>query len=1256
MTTSTSDLTVIDRLASDVPGVREAAAVVDLRLKADGATGSETATRNVSGRPIPGDVLATVQGPRPSVPEGAARTISEALQLAARHAPDHGTTYVRQDGSTDRQTYAELLDEALRLLGGLRNEGVRPGDAVLVHHADNRSFVTTWWACVLGGFLPTPVATARDYSGADAAVRKLHAALELLEYPLVVTDEGLRDRVAGVVRGWNEDGEPRVASPASMIVTDPAEPYAAQPDDAALNLLTSGSTGTPKCVHHTNRSIIARTYATIQANGFTSDEVSLNWMPLDHVGGMVMFNLRDVVLRCEHVNAPTELVIRRPMAWLDLTERFRVTNTWAPNFAFSLVNKHATEIENGHWDLSSLRNICNAGEAVVPRTALRFLELLTPHGLPPDAMVPCWGMSETSSGVTYSRMDVRDPAVGTIALDPATLEDALVELPAGTPGAMTVSEVGAPIAGVSLRIVDDQGNTLPEGRVGRLHVSGSTIMRGYLRNAAANAAGFTDDGWFDTGDLGFLRDGRLFLTGRKKHMVIVNGVNYPAHEVEAVIEQVPGVRPACAAVCAIRDEGDDTDGIVAFFVPSDEATGELDQLLSDIRAALAADLALRPRWLVPVSEREFPRAPGGKVQREPLIERLAEGYFHERMFPGGAVSATSDREPGALLERVWLPVTLSAPPQATRTLLYAPAEWEDSPSGTSIISHAPAFRVRGDHHVEADLTDAEQQNRALAHLLATAGAPDRVVYAVEAGAEWEDGDDSGPSARFMITVAALARAIPDSDVTVLTSGSLGALRQDQVLPARATLPALVRTAAAEGLFRSIRLVDAPDAATFAGRPHTIPSYDGDIVAVREDGVGYAPRLRRLERLERFDLPGRFLRQGGTVLVTGGLGGVGRTVAEHLLVGSGARLLIVGRTPEPELSGGALEELRALGDVRYVAMDVADADALASAVADAEQVWGSGLDLVVHLAGTSVASQWELLSAHDLCHETLPWLRTMLRPKLGGGESIDRVLNTRPDTSVVLFSSVNGFLGGSGFGAYSAANAALDAFAHRWTARGHAVRCIAWSMWDGPGMNAGSPLVPAAQHRGLLLIDPGEGLSLLLEALHHPAPWVLAGVDAGNPHLKPHLAADEFEGGGLVVAVVPDADAEPGQVRHDVGAALAASGVFARVVVLRKLPLDESGAVDPVAVLAAGASRLTEYRPPTGPTEELVAQVAGELLGLEQVGRDDSFFGLGCDSIRAVHLAEQVGARLGREIPVSRLYEYPTVRELAAAVAEATVNA
>ncbi|CAL9376622.1 SDR family NAD(P)-dependent oxidoreductase [Streptomyces sp. enrichment culture] len=1150
---------------------------------------------------------ALVVGPEPVVPPGAARTLQEALLKAAADAGGRGTVYVRADGTCERQTYAELLDEGLRVLGGLQELGLRPGDSVLLQCHDNRAFVTGFWACVLGGFLPTPVGEARDYTRENAVTRKLHAAWTLLERPVVLTDRALREPVRSLAAQW---GEPAIRAHAveDLMAHAPGRVEPVTPGQDVLNLLTSGSTGVPKCVRHANRSLVARTYAAIDAGGFTEHDVALNWMPLDHVGGIVMFNVRDVFLRCEHINARTESVVGRPLTWLDLIDRFKATNTWAPNFAFSLVNEHADAIERGSWDLSSLRDICNAGEAVVARTARRFVRLLRPHGLPADAMVPCWGMSETSSGVTYSRLDPDDPAVGTFSVDSATLDTRLVEVPHDSERAVTFTDVGAPVAGVRLRIVDEDGRLLPEGHVGRLHVSGTTLLREYHGNPAANASSFTEDGWFDTGDLGFLLNGRLALTGRSKDMLIVNGANYPSHEVEAVVESVPGVRATWAAACPVRDG--DTDGVVVFHVPAEHAPDTLEQ---DIASTLARDIGLHPRAVVALSEDEFPKTASGKIQRAELATAYAQGRYDRH---------PDDEADSWLLEPVWEPAPragggtgqdVPARPPAEPLLVYAPegsalpvalADDTTGPGCPIAVVRAGApgspFLTDGALSVTIDPLDAGQHARALDHVAAGLGrVPEHVLHAWEYTADVPGvPDPQGAVTGVLLALRALAAGCPHAKVTVLTRHAAAVGDGDTVDPGRAALGALVRTARAERTVAAVRLVDiAADADDTAAVAAVRGAPAEDVSAVRAGSVVHVQRLRPVPEPGTLAVPREILPPGGTALVTGGLGGIGREVAGHLLSALGARLLLTGRTPEAELTGerrAALEEFRELGDVAYAAVDVADGAALEAAVAAAERRWGRAVDVVLHLAGADVRGQWDALDAHTLTAQTTDGLAAMMRPKAGGAQAVEQLIAGRPGTAVVLFSSVNGFFGGSSFGAYAAANAALDGYAARWAARGRTVRCVAWSMWDGTGMNEGSPLAAAARHRGLRGIDPARGVQLLLAALARPETCLLAGPDPANEHIAPYTTGVRGRG-------------------------------------------------------PAGPARAA-YSPPEGELEREIAAVWADVLGVDRVGRDDTFFVLGGDSLRVMRMIGRLNERFAASLPVSAVYDHPTVRVLASALA------
>jgi len=342
------------------------------------------------------------EGPALSMPVDAPRTLPEALQRAASTLPCAGVTYVIDERQEVHQTYAALLEDAARILTGLRAAGLQAGDRVLFQLSDARDFLQTFWGCVLGGFVPVPIGVAPSYVQANATLGKLRHAWESLGHPRVVTSANLFSSLDPLGAQWGIEGW-EVLRVEALRAHDVAGTWqSCRPDDLALLLLTSGSTGTPKAVMQSHCAILARCQATCEHNDFSAADVSLNWFPLDHVGGLVMFHVRDVFAQCAQMHVPTHHVLEDPLRWLDLIEKHRATITWAPNFAFGLINARAEQLSSRRWDLSSMRFILNAGEAIGAKTARRFLELLSPHDLPGTAMRPAWGMSETCSAVTYS--------------------------------------------------------------------------------------------------------------------------------------------------------------------------------------------------------------------------------------------------------------------------------------------------------------------------------------------------------------------------------------------------------------------------------------------------------------------------------------------------------------------------------------------------------------------------------------------------------------------------------------------------------------------------------------------------------------------------------------------------------------------------------------------------------------------------------------------------------------------------------------
>lgn len=426
-----------------------------------------------------------------------------------------------------------------------------PADAVLFQLSDTRQFVTGFWACALGGMAVVPLAAPPSgYERESSQLARLSDAWTALEQPWVLAPATARDGI-GAALGRHGGGPPRVAV-IDALLDSPQDHnwHPATPDDLVLLLLTSGSTGKPKAVEQRHRNVLAYVASAVQQHGLTAADSSFNWMPLDHVGGVVMFHLRDVVLGARQVLAPTSWVLEDPLRWLDAVDRHRATSTWAPNFAYGLVADRLAAEPEQQWDLSCLRLAINAGEAVVARTARRFLAALHRFGLPDDAMHPVWGMSETSSGETD----------GVLTLGNSSDDDPYVSC-------------GRPHPGFAVRVVDEDGNPLPEGRVGRLQVRGAAVTDSYHRAPHHNAEAFRTGGWFDTGDLAFLRDGAVTLTGRAKDVIIVNGVNHSSQEIEATVEEIAGVERSFTAAVAVRTSATaPTDELAVFCVLSPKRT------------------------------------------------------------------------------------------------------------------------------------------------------------------------------------------------------------------------------------------------------------------------------------------------------------------------------------------------------------------------------------------------------------------------------------------------------------------------------------------------------------------------------------------------------------------------------------------------------------------------------------------------------------------------------------------------------------
>ncbi|MPY61942.1 SDR family NAD(P)-dependent oxidoreductase [Streptomyces spongiae] len=1281
MTTSGAiDPSLIDGLAAaarSVPGVREAVAVVRQGTRtavsdAPGASAPEASEAEAETEADGGDKPSSkTHGGPVHIPDGAATTLQEALRQAAELTPEKGTTFLRRDSAPDLQTYPELLAEAERVLAGLRAAGLEPGDAALFQFGDHRGYMTAFWACVLGGFVPTPVAVATTYAAHNEANRKLRGAWNLLGNPVVLTDAATAPALSAVRELWGESTV-RILTVESLAAYEPdTDWYATTPDTPVINLLTSGSTGVPKCVQHTNASVAQRSWSVAQGRGYTSDDVSLIWMPLDHVT-MVFYNIRDMFLRCSHVNGRIDDFLADPLLWLDWLQEYGATNTWAPNFAFALINEHADEIARRSWNLSHVKEFANGGEPVIAATSHRFLELLAPHGLPADAMAPAWGMSETCSGVTYSTQSRTDRTSGTLVVAPSSFDGDLRFLDGkerGGKDAVAFSTVGGPLPGVTIRIVDPDGQVLPEDRIGELQIRGVTMMRGYHGNAEANQASFDAEGWFRTGDLAFVHDGELVIAGRKKDQIVVRGANYIAHELENVVEEVEGVRVTFSAAAGVREPGEGSDRLVVFFVPVKWDAESLRRTCRDVRTRLGKEVGLAPDLLVPVTEAEFPKTASGKIQRAALVADLRAGRFADRIETESEEDESADTW---FTARQWARLDAVAGDgdgdgsegEGVR-VVFAEEDEDEQVARLGLTGDQLVVVGKGDGYVQEGPGrfrvapgDTEQIRRVFTRVAAQYGAIDSVVYG------WPlpgPGDPADPAVRLTEVTTrftGLVRALEGDEfgrplLLLLTEGAVHVRPGDHVDLGVCALPGLVRTAVSELPHLTVRQLDLP-----ADRAKWASAVQGEladralagVVAARE-GLRWQPRLRPVPE-EEATAGGAPFVPGGLYLVTGGLGGIAHDLAGYLLAAYGVRLLLVGRSPAEGDRAEALADLAALGQVTYERTDVADPVRLGAAVAAAEERYGRALDGVLHLAAADVSDQWANLERHTLARESEAAFTRQYAAKVAGTLAIAELLENRPGASLTLFGSVNGEFGGHSFGAYAAANTFLVGFADHWRhERGRDVRCLGWSVWENTGMNRGQSSA-AARRRGFRSIDPDDGLRAFLTASGLPHHYLLIGLDLDNPVILAELATDELNAREVLVAYTADGT-DPDTVRAALEPVLSELSVPVRLLEVAAIPTDAAGGVDTTQLLLDATPQPTgstrEFEEPVGDLERQIADIWAEVLGRPTVSRGDSFFDLGGNSLRATRLLARIGDELTVRLTTHELYENPTVAGMAAAI-------
>ncbi|MDH3846920.1 MAG: non-ribosomal peptide synthetase [Gammaproteobacteria bacterium] len=533
------------------------------------------------------------------------------------------------DGEDDETIirFPELWDRALALLGSLQGRGMQPGDELVIFSRSNLDFVVAYWAAMLGGIVPVPVAVGIS----DEHRIKLFRILSQLERGTLFTETELLQRLLDFSKSRGMDEVTAILESRSVLMNDvtPGESaavYDASPDDLAFIQYSSGSTSDPKGVCLTHANLCANIRAIVEGLHWTEDDRSLSWMPLTHDMGLIGYHLSVLAAGMSHAVMDTNVFVRRPLLWMLKASELRATQLCSPNFGY----KHFLKLFERKGlpegtNLSGVKLILNGAEPISYDLCDEFLAALEPYGLARTAMFPVYGLAEATVGVTFG---TPGDLFSRVVMHRHSLrigEPYEVAEP-GDADAVSFVKVGQPILDCEMRLTDDADQVLEPGRVGNIQLRGANVTERIYGDDAATASLFTEDGWLRTGDCGVCVDGDLVITGRQKDIIIVNGQNYYPHDIEEIVAQVDGLDLGKVVVAGATPSRGQTEELLVFVLYRQDIES-FATLAEQVRSVIGEHAGLEVDHVVPVPK--IPKTTSGKVQRVHLLNAYLDGEYDD---------------------------------------------------------------------------------------------------------------------------------------------------------------------------------------------------------------------------------------------------------------------------------------------------------------------------------------------------------------------------------------------------------------------------------------------------------------------------------------------------------------------------------------------------------------------------------------------------------------------------------------------------
>lgn len=561
-----------------------------------------------------------------------AETLIDVLHDA--RAIDHkGYTFLDSALKPTEWTFKALSAEADRRARVFFSLGLKTGDRVAMVIPEGETFVLSFFGLVRAGMVPVPMYPPLALGQIDSYAENARRIMDAGKATALLTTKQVAPLLWGllktvpsldqIIKAEDLEGKAAEAEQAKL------DAVSVSPDDLCFLQFTSGSTASPKGVIVTHRNLIANAHA-IMFDGLNSDkdtDKGVSWLPLYHDMGLIGFVIAPIQNEIPVVFIPTLRFIKSPRVWLDTIHKYRGTITFAPNFAFGLAAKRATDKQLAELDLSCLRVLGCGAEPINPALMRQFVETFAPVGFKEEALMPAYGMAEATLAISFDSLEA---PIQCRTLDREQYETEKLAVLVDPDDAEAMKDgyelvsCGRTFPKHEVGIMHEDGSLLSEGQVGEIVVKGPSITTGYFENPEASE-NLLEGGWLHTGDLGFTLEGNLYISGRLKDVLIINGRNYHPQSVEWEIEQIDGVRKG--NVVAFATDQDRGESFVIVAELRRDATDEA-AITEAIRRRVQDVLGIVPDVVELLAAGRLPKTSSGKLQRAKTKQFYQKGLLH----------------------------------------------------------------------------------------------------------------------------------------------------------------------------------------------------------------------------------------------------------------------------------------------------------------------------------------------------------------------------------------------------------------------------------------------------------------------------------------------------------------------------------------------------------------------------------------------------------------------------------------------------